>query len=76
MIKKAMGRPTQMDYRTLIKLADAIQHNATVSEACLYAKVSRQTYYYYLNNNQVFADKISIAFENQNKLVMSFLTTY
>lgn len=25
--RKAMGRPTKVDYRIIIKLADAIQHN-------------------------------------------------
>ena len=76
MIKKAMGRPPKMYYRTLIKIADAIQHNATVSEACRFSGVSRQTYYYYLNNNQVFAEKMAIAKSNQNKVVMTFLATY
>lgn len=75
-IKKAIGRPHKVDYRVMIKLADAIQHNASVTEACRFAGISRQTYFYYLNNNQVFADKMSIAFKNQNKVVMSFLTTY
>lgn len=75
-IKKTVGRPTKMDFRILIKIADAIQHNATIDEATRFAGVSRQTYYYYLNTNSVFAEKMAIAHSNKNKAVMSFLTTY
>lgn len=74
--KKAVGRPNKVDYRIIIKLADAIQHNATITEACRHAKISRQTYYRYLRREEVFAEKMSIARDNQNKLVMSFLTIY
>ena len=76
MTKKPIGRPPKVTYRTMIKLADAIQHNATVTEACRHAKISRQTFYYYLNNEPAFTEKINKAYENQSKLVMSFLTTY
>lgn len=75
MVKKATGRPTKIDYQTIIKLADAIQHNATVTEACRFAGISRDTYYRHLNQ-PVFAEKIAIAKNNQNKVVMSFLTIY
>ena len=75
-IKKAMGRPSKVDYRTMIKLADAIQHNASITEACRHARISRPTYYYYLNAEEVFAEKMAIAKENQNKVVMSFLTIW
>lgn len=72
---KAIGRPSKVTYRTIIKLADSIQHNSTISEACRYAGISRDTYYRNMKN-EVFAEKMSIAKENQNKVVMSFLTTY
>lgn len=75
MVKKATGRPTKINYKTIIKLADAIQHNATVTEACRFAGISRDTYYRHLNQ-PVFAEKIAIAKSNQNKVVMSFLTIY
>jgi hypothetical protein len=58
----------------MIKLADAIQHNATISEACRFAGISRQTYFFYFNNNSVFREKMTIAKRNQDKVVMSFLT--
>jgi len=75
-IRKAVGRPTKINYRIIIKLADAIQHNANVTDACRYAGISRETYYRYLNNEEVFAEKIAVAKANQNKLVMSFMTIY
>jgi ACT domain-containing protein len=75
-IQKAIGRPPKVSYRTYIKLADAIQHNATVSDACRHAKISRDTFYRYLNNEPVFTEMMIKAYANQNKVVMSFLTTY
>ena len=75
-IKKPMGRPHKVTYRTVIRLADAIQHNATISDACDFVGISRQTYYFYFNNNQVFAKTMIRAKDNQDKLTMSFLTTY
>ena len=75
MVKKATGRPTKINYQTIIKLADAIQHNATVTEACRFAGISRDTFYRHLNQ-PVFAEKMAIAKSNQNKVVMSFLTIY
>jgi len=74
--KKAVGRPTKVDYRIIIKLADAIQHNASITEACRHARISRPTYYYHLNREEVFAEKMATAKNNQNKLVMSFLTIW
>ncbi|MDB5184326.1 MAG: hypothetical protein JWN38_134 [Candidatus Saccharibacteria bacterium] len=75
-MKKAIGRPHKVDYRVMIKLADAIQHSATIGEACRFAGISRQTYFYYLNNNSVFREKMATAKSNQDKLVMSFLTMW
>lgn len=72
--QKLTGRPLKVDYKIIIKLADSIQHNATVSEACRYAHISRDTYYRHLNANSVFAEKMAVAKSNQNKAVFSFLT--
>lgn len=74
-IKNAIGRPPKVTYKTMIRLVDAIQHNSTISEACRYAGISRNTYYSYLNN-EVFAEKMIVAKENRNKIPMSFLTIY
>ncbi len=75
-IRKPMGRPHKVTYRTIIRLADAIQHNASITDACDFVGISRQTYYVYFNNNQVFAKTMIRAKYNQDKLTMSFLTTY
>lgn len=75
-IRKAIGRPNKINYRVMIKLADAIQHNANITDACRYAGISRQTYYYYLNSEAVFAETMTTAKNNQDKLVMSFLTVW
>jgi ACT domain-containing protein len=71
--KKAIGRPLKVDYKIIIKLADAIQHNSNITDACRYAGISRDTFYRHLNN-EVFAENMATAKDNQNKLVMSFLT--
>jgi hypothetical protein len=75
-IKKAIGRPHKVDYRIMIRLADALQHNATVSEGCAFVGISRQLYYYYFNNNSVFREKMTTAKNNQDRAVMSFLTVW
>jgi ACT domain-containing protein len=72
--KKAVGRPLKVDYKIMIKLADAIQHNANITDACRYAGISRDTFYRHLNNESVFAEKMASAKDDQNKVVFSFLT--
>lgn len=74
-IKKAIGRPPKVTYKTMIRLVDAIQQNSTISEACRYAGISRNTYYSYLSN-EVFAEKMAIAKDNQKKVVFSFSTYF
>ncbi len=73
--KQSSGRPTKMSYQLIIKLTDSIQHNSTITDACIYAGISRDTYYRYMNN-EVFAEKMNTAKENQNKVILSFLTTH
>lgn len=75
--RKEMGRPSKVTWDVIVKLADSIQHNATITEACRYTGISRQTYYNHLNNEDgVFAVRMEAAMNNQNKAVFSFLTTY
>lgn len=73
--KRSIGRPLKVNYKIIIMLADSIQHNATITEACMYAGISRDTYYRHLNN-AVFAHKIAKAKASQNKVAFSFLTTF
>lgn len=73
-VHKAVGRPPKVNYKIILKLVDAIQHNANITDACRYAGISRDTFYRYLNSEEVFAEKIATAKDNQNKVVFSFLT--
>jgi ACT domain-containing protein len=73
-VQKAVGRRPKVNYKIIIKLADAIQHNANITDACRYARISRSTYYHYLNNEEVFAETMATAKDNRNKVVFSFLT--
>lgn len=70
---RTIGRPPKVNYKIIIKLADAIQHNSNITDACRYAGISRDTYYRHLNN-EVFAETMATAKDNQNKVVFSFLT--
>lgn len=74
--QKAVGRPPKVNYKIINKLVDAIQHNTSITDSCRYAKISRSTYYHYMSSNEIFAEKMAAAKENQNKLVMSFQTLY
>ena len=71
---RAVGRPPKVNYKIIIRLVDAIQHNANITDACRYAGISRDTFYRYLKSEEVFAEKMAIAKDNQNKAAFSFLT--
>lgn len=73
-IRKAMGRKPKVTYTTMLRLADALQHNSTISEACVWTGISRTTFFYYMRNNEVFREKMLAAKENQNKVAFSFFT--
>ncbi len=64
--KKSIGRPQKVDYKVMAKLEDALQYGATISEACYYAGISRDTFYRYFRNEDVFAKKMEAA---RNKLL-------
>ncbi len=59
--KKAIGRPTKVNYTVISKLEDALRHGASVTEACSFAGISRDTYYRHLRNNEVFCQKVQPA---------------
>lgn len=65
--KKPVGRPIKVDYKIMGKLEDALQYGSTVSEACYYAGISRDTFYRYFRNEEVFANKMEAA---RNKLLI------
>lgn len=73
MIKKSSGRPSVITISTMDKIADAIQNNYNVTDACRYAKISRDTFYRYLNTEPLFTEKIITAYENQSTFVLCHL---
>lgn len=73
MIKKSHGRPTVITISTMDKIADAIQNNYSVTEACAYGKISRDSFYRYLKAEPLFAEKILVAYENQSTFVLCHL---
>jgi len=75
-IKRAVGRPPKFNIKIMLKIADSISHNYSVVDSCIYAGISRDTYYRHLKSEELFCEKIAIAFENQNKVSFSFRTTY
>jgi len=75
-VKNAVGRPLKVDAKVITKLIAAIQTNSNIKDACRYAGISRQTYYAYMNNEEVFAEKMETAKNNRNKLMKSFLTVW
>ena len=74
MIKKTISNRHKITYLTLINIADDIQHNNSVAEVCRKNKISRQTFYYYLNNEPEFTQLIVKAYEYQSKIPTSFFT--
>lgn len=73
---RAVGRPTKMDIRTLVKLADALKNNYNVTDACKWARVGRTSYYRHMNNNPAFAAKMNYAIESRNRVSFNFGTSY
>ena len=48
MIKKSKGRPPKITISTMEKVADSIQNNYSVTDACVYGEISRDSFYRYL----------------------------
>lgn len=62
--KKAIGRPQKVNYTVMSKLEDALRSGASVTEACEYAGISRDTFYRHFRTEQVFTDKMKLARTN------------
>lgn len=52
------GRPSVMIQEVVRKLEHAFVYDCTVAEACLYAGISRDTYYNFCKQNPDFSDRI------------------
>lgn len=55
--KREPGRPSEMDPLKVKKLEEAFAFDATILEACLYAGISKQTYYNWLEKNPELVDR-------------------
>lgn len=73
MIKKSNGRPPKITISTMDRIADAIQNNYSVTDACAFGKISRDSFYRFLNTEPLFTEKIIAAYENQNTFVLCHL---
>lgn len=75
MIKKSNGRPQIITIATMDRIADAIKNNYSVTDACVYGKISRDSFYRYLKTEPLFTEKIIAAYENQSTFVLCHLCT-
>lgn len=73
-IQKAIGRKPKITYTTMLRLQDALQHNSTIAEACRWSGISTTTFFHYMRNNEVFAEKMIAAKEDRDKVAFSFFT--
>lgn len=53
-----VGRPTAITPAVVAKLAEALKLDVTVEEACLYAGISKDTYYRKLKEDEAFSDEM------------------
>lgn len=74
MIKKTISNRHKITYLTLINIADDIQHNNSVTEVCRKNGISRQSFYYYLNNEPEFTELIIKAYKYQSEVPSAFFT--
>ena len=75
-MNKAVGRPTVLNIRTLLKLTDALRNNYTVTDSCKWAGISTNTYYRHLNSDMAFAARVNYAIESRNKVLFNFDTIF
>jgi hypothetical protein len=75
MIKKSISNRHKVTYLTLINIADDIQRNTSVAETCRKNKISRDTFYRYLNNEPDFTELIIKAYKYQSDVPSPFFAT-
>lgn len=73
-IKSAVGRPPKFNLKIVDRLAFYIERNYSISDACKYTRISKDTYYRYLRTEPLFADSMATAKENANKVSFNFRT--
>jgi hypothetical protein len=75
MIKKTISNKHKITYLTLVSIADDIQRNNTVAESCRKNKISRDSFYRYLNNEPEFTQLIIKAYKYQSEMPTPLFTT-
>lgn len=75
MIKKTISNRHKVTYLTLISIADDIQRNSSVAETCRKNKISRDTFYRYLNNEPEFTELVIKAYKYQSDVPSPFFAT-
>jgi DNA-binding phage protein len=75
LIKKTISKRHKITYLTLVNIADDIQKNNSVTEVCRKNGISRQSFYYYLNNEPDFTQLIIKAYEYRSQLPTPFFST-
>ncbi len=70
MINTIIGRPTKLNYKVMARLEDALENGATITQACAYANISRDAYYRYLNNEEIFAKRMGFARSRPRKIMI------
>ncbi len=76
MIKKTISNRHKLTYLTLVNIADDIQRNTSVAETCRKNKISRDTFYRYLNNEPEFTELIIKAYKYQSEVPTPFFTSH
>lgn len=76
MIKKTISNRHKITYLTLINIADDIQKNNSVAETCRKNKISRDTFYRYLNDEPEFTELITKAYKYQSEVPTPFFITH
>lgn len=75
MITKKISKRHKITYLTLVSIADDIQKNNSVSETCRKNKISRDSFYRYLNTEPEFTELIIKAYKYQSEVPTPFFTT-
>ena len=75
MISKKISNRHKVTYLTLINIADDIQRNTSVTETCRKNKISRDTFYRYLNQEPEFMELIIKAYKYQSEVPTPFFST-
>lgn len=57
---KNTGRPTKMTETTVMKFEEGLLLGMTIEMACLFADISKQTYYEYCKKNPDYNDRVKI----------------